>query len=95
MRINQNDNIDFEIPKDFNMKFIDDDIKFNIYKVTYTYKTLRGNNKENHKYMIANDFDDAKLKLIKYINEFNRSNSHRTISNVKILDVVNIGTVTK
>lgn len=95
MRINKSDNIDFEIPIDFNMKYIDYDIKFDVYQVRYTYDTNRHNRRENHKYVIAGDYEDAKFKCIEYINEFNKKKQYRAISNVKILDVVNIGTVTK
>lgn len=95
MKITKLDNIDFELPKDFNMKFIEQELRFNIYKITYTYKTLRGNNKENHKYLVANDSEDARFKFIEFINKYNVQQYYRAISNVKILDVVNIGTVTK
>lgn len=95
MRINRSDRVDFDIPQDFNMKFIDEEIKFNIYKVIYTYKTARGNKRENHKYTIAADSEDAKFKCIETINNFNRVNTYRAISNVKILDVALLGTVTK
>lgn len=95
MRINKSDNIDFEIPIDFNMKYIDYDIKFDVYQVRYTYDTNRHNRRENHKYVIANDYEDAKLKFINYINDFNEKKKYRAISNVKILDVELLGTVTK
>lgn len=95
MKINKLDNIDFNLTKDFNMKFIEYEFKFNVYKVLYTYRTVRGNNRENHRYLIAQDNEEARFKFIKYINKFNKEKPHRTISNVKILDVVLIGTVTK
>lgn len=95
MRISKDDIKDFEIPIDFNMKYINYDINFNVYKVIYTYSTSRDNKRENHKYLIADDYEDAKFKFINYINEFNAGKPYRAISNVKILDVVNLGTVTK
>lgn len=41
MKIDKFDNIDFKIPKDFNMKFIDSELKLKVYKIRYTYKTIR------------------------------------------------------
>ena len=95
MKINKFDNIDFEFPKDFNMKFIEYKMKSNVYKVRYTYKTIRGNPKENYKYLIADDAIDAKFKFLEFIEKFNEKHKHRSISNVKILDVELLGTVTK
>ena len=95
MRIDKLDKIDFNLTKDFNMKFIEYEFQFNVYKVLYTYRTVRGNNRENHRYLIAQDNEDAKLKFIEYINKTNNDKPYRAISNVKILDVVLLGTVTK
>ena len=95
MRINKTDKIDFEKPKDFNMKFIEEDLKFNVYKIRYKYKTNRGNLSENYKYAIAEDQTEVRFKFIEYINNFNRQKPYRSISNVKILDVELLGTVTK
>ena len=95
MRINKTDKIDFEKPKDFNMKFIEEDIKFNVYKIRYTYKTNKNNPKENYKYTMAENQEEARFKFIEYINNFNKQKPYRAISNVKILDVELLGTVTK
>lgn len=95
MKINKFDDIDFELPKDFHMKFIEDEWKFRLYKVRYTYKTTRNNPKENYKYLISNDEVDAKFKFLEFIEEFNEKYKYRSISNVKILDVELLGTVTK
>lgn len=95
MNINKLDNIDFELPKDFNIKFIEEEKRFNVYKIRYTYKTIRENLKENHKYSISDDEIDAKFKFLEFIEKFNRKYKHRAISNVKILDVELLGTVTK
>lgn len=95
MRIVKADNIDFEFVEDMNFKFIDNEIRFNVYKVEYSYKTNRGNNKENHRYLIANDFGDARIKFIEYINKENNLKPYRTVLNVKILNTVLIGTVAK
>ncbi len=95
MRIDKTDKIDFEKPKDFNMKFIEEDLKLNVYKIRYTYKTNRSNPKENTKYTIAINKEEARFKFIEYINNFNIQKPYRAISNVKILDVELLGTVTK
>ena len=95
MKISKDDKLDFDLTKDFNMKFIEYDLTFNVYKVIYTYRTVRGNNRENHRYLISQDKEEAKLKFIEYINKTNNEKPYRAISNVKILDVVLLGTVTK
>lgn len=95
MKVSKNDNIDFELPKDFNFKFIEKKITFKVYKVKYTYKTNKGNPKENEKYLIADYEERAKLDFIEYINNFNKEKPFRAISNVKILDIELIGTVEK
>ena len=95
MKITSNDNLDFVLPKDFHMKFIELEQRFNIYKIIYTYKTIRGNAKENHKYIIEKDSTEAKFSFLKYIKDSNENKPYRAISNVKILDVVLLGTVTK
>ena len=95
MKINKFDNIDFEFPKDFNMKFIENELKLKVYKIRYTYKTIRNNHRENYKYLISDDGIDAKFKFLEFIEKFNEKYKHRSISNVKILDVELLGTVTK
>ena len=95
MRITKEDTLDFELPQDFQRKFIEKTRNFNVYKVVYAYKTMRGNKKENHKYIISNDAEEAKFEFIMDINDFNTKNPYRAISNVKILDTVLLGTVTK
>lgn len=95
MKITKDDNVDFELPVDFNMKFIEKKTIFKVYKVRYTYKTNKGNPKENYKYLIADYEEQAKLDFIEYINKFNREKPFRAISNVKILDIVLLGNVTK
>lgn len=95
MKLNNGLTLDFyqeedknkELLHDISLKLIPTKIKHNVWKIIYTYKTKRGNNKENHKFVIANDGTDAKLDFLNYINEFNKNNQHRTLSNVKILDV--------
>ncbi len=95
MNINKFDDIDFELPKDFYMKFIEHDSKFKVYKIRYAYKTIRNNPRENYKYLISDDEIDAKFKFLEFVEWFNGKYKHRSISNVKILDVELLGTVTK
>lgn len=95
MKVEKFDNIDFELPNDFYIKFIENDLKFKVYKIRYTYKTIRNNPRENYKYLISNDEIDVKFKFLEFIEKFNKKYKHRSISNVKILDVELLGTVTK
>lgn len=95
MKVEKFDNIDFELPNDFYIKFIENDLKLKVYKIRYTYKTIRNNPRENYKYLISNDEIDVKFKFLEFIEKFNKKCKHRSISNVKILDVELLGTVTK
>lgn len=95
MKLNNGLSLDFyqeedknkDLLHDISLKLIPTKIKQNVWKITYSYRTKRGNNKENHKYVIANDGIDARIDFLNYINEFNESNKHRSLSNVKILEV--------
>ena len=95
MKLNNGLTLDFyqessknkDLLHDISLKLVPTKIKLNVWKITYSYKTKRGNKKENHKYIIANDSTDARLDFLNYINEFNESNKYRSLSNVKILDV--------
>lgn len=95
LKIEKLDMIDFEKPKDFYLKFIENDLKFKVYKIRYTYKTIRNNPRENYKYLISDDEIEAKFKFLEFVEYFNEKYKHRSISNVKILDVELLGTVTK
>lgn len=103
MKISKNDKFDIgadkafidKIKHDILLKFIDCEMRFLIYKVIYTYKTIRGNLKENYKYLIAEDDADAIVKFLDYIKKSNEEKPYRAISNVKILDVVYTADVLK
>lgn len=94
--ISQQD-FDFKVNKDYllnkkriefnRQKLINNNLKLYLYKITYTYKTNRGNKKENYKIMFNNNIDEleAKYKFIEYINDYNRKHPNRAILNVKIL----------
>lgn len=76
---------------DIHLKTIPTVIKNDIWKVEYKYKTVRGNQKENYRYVIAKDGTDARVSLLNYIGDFNKKNQHRSLLNVKILDVKYVG----
>ncbi|MGL4801923.1 MAG: hypothetical protein ACRC18_06630 [Cetobacterium sp.] len=80
-----------ELLHDISLKLIPTKINLNIWEIKYSYKTKRGNQKENHKYAIATDSTDAKVDFLNYIDKFNNENQHRSLSNVKILDVKYVG----
>lgn len=86
--------LDFELPSDFNDKSVKQDISLNVYKINYSYKTKRGNSKESHRYLVSPTYEDAEVCFINYINNFNKENEHRMVSNVKILGTAYIGTAT-
>lgn len=71
--------------EDIKLKIIAKEIKFDYWKVSYSYKTMRGNKKEKHNYVIAEDREDAEFKLEDYISKFNKKYPYRALLNVKIL----------
>ncbi|MFA8997925.1 hypothetical protein ACEI87_09640 [Clostridioides difficile] len=87
----QDDSKNKELIHDINLKLIPTNLKLNIWKIRYLYKTKRGNNKENHRYVISKNNSDATLSFIEYIKEFNNKKPHRAVSNVKILEVSYVG----
>lgn len=65
-----------------------------VYLVTYSYVTVRGNQREGHRYLFipaekVDDEMDYEVTRVfdSYIDKFNRENPHRAFSNVQILDV--------
>lgn len=80
-----------ELIHDMNLKLIPTTIRFNIYKIIYTYKTKRGNRKKNYRYAISKDTDDAIIQFIDYINQYNDKKQYRAVSNVKILETYYVG----
>lgn len=73
-------------------------IGLNMYKITYQYSTKRDNGKTGKKYMFANatemaadDFEASIMvegEFINWVTRFNAKFPFRSISNVKILEVV-------
>ena len=80
-----------EVLHEIHLKLIPTKLTHSIWKVNYSYKTIKANKKEHYKFVIANDGTDAKFNFIEYINEFNKNNQYRSLSNVKILDVSYVG----
>lgn len=77
-----------ELFKD-DLKLITKEIKVYLFRVNYSYKTIRNNKRTNYKIVVLNENDiaEAKIKFLQYIEEFNNEFPIRKISNVKILDV--------
>lgn len=80
-----------ELQHELHLKLIPTKVIHNLWEVNFSYKTKRGNKKENNKYVISEDGTDAKINFINYINEFNKNNQHRELLNVKILNVNYVG----
>lgn len=64
-----------------------------IWKIKYSYTTVRGNDKEYCKYIIANetDWDCVEWEFNNWLEEFNNDNPERQLSNVQILDTEFLG----
>lgn len=66
-----------------------ENLKVSMFKVKYEYNTTRNNKKQGEKYFLLNTFNpqaDLKAELDKWVEEYNDSNKHRQISNVKFLE---------
>lgn len=71
-----------------NLKLITNEIKLYLFRVDYSYKTQRGNQRENYKTLVMPQCDSelAKSNVIDFINKVNKEFPHRQLSNVKILN---------
>lgn len=87
--------MDFIEPEDFNFKFIPTTIKFNIFRINFKYKTVRGNSADSYRYIVAHEDFDARISFFNYMEQYNEKNSHRAMSNVKILDIFFMGSATQ
>lgn len=68
---------------------VGEDIRFSFHEVKYEYMTNRNNKKVGTKYFLLKGFNpkpDYDKELIDYMKDYNESNKHRQISNVKFLD---------
>ncbi len=80
-----------EILLDINPKQVINNTNLSVvlYKVNYSYTTIRGNKKQGEKYFVLNGISpqmDMRKELDRYINDFNSKNPNRKLSNVKFLD---------
>ena len=69
-------------------------LSLTIYKVSYEYTTKRGNRKTGFKMLVfdrLNPSIDTKQALDKYVNDFNKDNTHRQLLNVKFLNSQCVG----
>lgn len=60
-----------------------------VFKVRYTYTTIRGNKKDGMKYFIENTTNpqfDIEDSFNKWIESYNKENKNRPLLNVKFLD---------
>lgn len=65
-----------------------------VFKVKYKYVTNRNNKRQGEKVFVLNTYNpqtDLTTDLNKWVEDFNKENMHRQISNVKILDSQCIG----
>lgn len=86
--INKNDK---KILQKINPKQIVDNVSIDIsvFEVRYSYTTVRGNKKERVKIFIKDGLNperDMMTDFNFYINNFNKNNQYRKLSNVKFLD---------
>lgn len=58
------------------------------YKIKFTYKTVRGNEKEQERLIKATNSRYAKQQWQLWIWDFNEKYPYRAMSNAKILDIV-------
>lgn len=75
-------------------KLLIDPIELDYWKITYTYKTQRGNKKTKEEFIIVQKGQDKSDIIDKFIsnkNEFNKKFPNRRLLNVQILDTFYLG----
>lgn len=76
-------------------QFIGGCIEVPVWRVSYTYTTARGNNKEAVKYIFRHEFqwDCIEYLFERYIEKQNEKHPDRKLSNVKILGAEYLGEI--
>ncbi len=90
------DNSDMEEFKQIHPKqLISEEIPIPVWKIHYSYYTLRKNLKKADKYILDNEnaWDRIEDIFMNYIKEFNEKHPERQLLNVKILDSCFMGNV--
>lgn len=90
------DNSDMEEFKNIHPKqLISEEIPIPVWKIHYSYYTVRGNPKEANKYILDNEYawDRIDVLFMNYIKEQNEKHPERKLSNVKILDSYLMGKI--
>lgn len=65
------------------------EVKITLHEVKYEYTTNRNNKRTGVKYLLLDTFNpnpNYKKELEEFIEDYNKNNEHRPISNVKFLD---------
>jgi len=88
-----NDNNLEEVIKCHPKQIITSDVNIPVWKIKYSYKTQRDNEKEAIKYIFrhASEWDSVDNDFILYIKDFNEKFPDRQLSNVEILDAEYLG----
>lgn len=82
--------------KEKNIKqFISTEIYIPVWKIIYSYKTARGNDKQGEKFLFHREdyWDSVESEFMQYIKDYNEKNEYKKLSNVKILDCEYIGDI--
>lgn len=85
----------FELPDDFQSKFIHKKVSLNVYKISYEKITKYKNTKLNHMYMVLDKHLNPKLNFGIYLDICNSKKTHTAVSNVKILDIEKLGVIVR
>ena len=90
-----NDSVMMEFKECHPKQIISKEIAIPIWKVQYSYKTQRDNNKIAIKYLILkeNGWDLVDMDFMKHIEEENEKHPERKVSNVEILDAEFLGEI--
>ena len=76
--------------------FIGDSLTMNLFKVTFRYTTMRGNEKEGMKYLLMNDTEGlseyeasimVETTFERWVSLFNLENPYKALLNVEILNI--------
>lgn len=85
----------FELPDDFQKKFIHKKVDFNVYKISYEKITKYKNTKLSHMYMVLDKHLNPKIDFGIYLDICYSKKTHTAVSNVKILDIEKLGVIAR
>lgn len=74
MKVKKRNKLEFELSSDIQRNFIENTQILNVYEVVYTYKTMRGNEKTNRKFVVCEEQYQVWDIFCNYMDKYNSQN---------------------